>query len=78
MKKARINIKDITIEDNYKNPGIKKLTKRLEYFEKYGKFLVPIVLDADNKLIDGYTSYLVAIKQDIDVVDVVYVEGNKK
>jgi len=74
MRRARISYMDIKIADNFKDPSIRKLTKRLEYFERFGKFKVPIILDKDNKLIDGYTSYLVAVKYNISKVDVIYKE----
>ena len=41
-------------------PKANKLYERIEYYDRTKQFLVPIVLNKNNILIDGYTSYLVA------------------
>lgn len=66
----RINLKEIKIQKQFKYPRKEKLQSRYEYYNKNKTFEVPIILDIDNKLIDGYTSYLIAKKYGIKNVEV--------
>lgn len=65
--KEIINIDEIIISEEFKKkiPGKRKMNIRLDYFEKTGEFFSPIILDKNNVLIDGYTSYLIAKKYDL-------------
>lgn len=68
----KINIDKIIISEKFKQkePGQRKINERLAYFEKYGEFYSPIVLDKNNILIDGYTSYLIAKRYGFENVEI--------
>ena len=70
-----VKLKNIIIPSSFKKkkPRLDKLTERMEYFEKTGLFFVPIVVTDDLVLIDGYTSYLVAKKYNLNKVKVEYI-----
>ena len=55
-------IEDIKIYPCFEEspPSQKKMERKAQYFEREGEFQSEIVLDEDNYLIDGYTSYLLA------------------
>ena len=58
MKLIRLN--KITIPDEWCQPRVYKMFERLVSYYKYHKYKVPIVIDKNNMLVDGYTSYLIA------------------
>lgn len=41
-------------------PKLNKLHKRENYYVSTGKFFVPIVVNRNNELVDGYTSFFIA------------------
>lgn len=53
-------------------PEAGKLEQKEEYFQRTGDFESEIVLDVEGKLIDGYTSYLLAKKYGLESVPVKY------
>ena len=59
---GRENINNIKIAKEFKNnkPKSEKMTYKWNFYQLYGKFEQPIVLDKNNYLIDGYTTYLIA------------------
>lgn len=61
-RREEINIEKIKISKSFKekSPGRDKFNSRLAYFEKYGRYYSPIVLDKNDFLVDGYISYLIA------------------
>lgn len=66
-----IDIEKIKIKDDFKKhkPRYKKLKSREIYFLKNNEFYSPIILNKDNVLIDGYTSYLIAKKLNFKQVE---------
>lgn len=65
MKKlGRENLKNIKIQDKFKKhqPKWKKMLDKQAFYIKYGMFEQPIVVNKDNVLIDGYTTYILASK----------------
>lgn len=56
----KIKLKDIKVPHYFKEVSQKKLNERIQYFEKYGEFKTPLVVNQENVIIDGYTTYLVA------------------
>lgn len=66
-----IKLKKIKISDDFKKhpPKLKKFCERAYYFRVFGRFHSPIILDDDNYLIDGYTSYLIAKQKGIKKVE---------
>ena len=55
-----VKIEDIKIPVSHLAtlPKAKKLDEKRNYFLKYGAYKEQIVLDENNNLIDGYTTYL--------------------
>lgn len=55
-------LSNIKIQDSFRRnpPSHKKVLVKMNYYNKYQNFEQPIVLDKDNVLIDGYTTYLIA------------------
>ena len=56
--------------ENPPKPG--KMTKKEQYFNETGLLQSEIVLDSGNHLIDGYTSYLLAVKNGLEYVPIRY------
>ncbi len=56
------NIRNIKIQDGFKKnpPRFKKMLEKMNYYNEYQNFEQPIVVNGDNVLIDGYTTYLIA------------------
>lgn len=55
-----VMLNDIKIPKKYKKPGKAKMDSRIEYYKHFQDFRVPVLVDKDNNLKDGYTSYLIA------------------
>lgn len=53
-------------------PGADKMQSKARYFSEKGLLQSCIILDRENNLIDGYTSYLLARQQGIQCVPVRY------
>lgn len=66
-----MRIKDIRIPKEFQKPRTEKMKERIEYFKKNQNFETQIVVDKDNNLIDGYTTYLIAKKYGIDFINVI-------
>lgn len=58
----------IKIPENFTKPNKNKLKNRIEYYNKNKCFEVPIIIDPNNMLLDGYTSYLIAKKYNLKTV----------
>lgn len=63
-----IDLKNIKIPKKFTKPKKEKLDHRFKYYEINKCFEVPIVIDKDNMLVDGYTSYLIAKKYNMKLV----------
>lgn len=63
-----IDINLIKIPKKFTKPKKEKLDHRFEFYNKNKCFEVPIVINANNELVDGYTSYLIAKKYNIKTV----------
>ncbi|MCI8641006.1 MAG: hypothetical protein HFJ59_03945 [Clostridia bacterium] len=55
-----IDIQDIKVPKYFTKPNPKKLKEKFDYYKQHKRFKVPIIIDNDYTLIDGYTSYLIA------------------
>ena len=55
-------ISNIKIKEGFKKhpPRAKKMLDKWVYYSKFGMFSQPIVLNKENYLIDGYTTYIMA------------------
>lgn len=69
-RRIYIDINAIKIPKVYKKPRRTKLNERKEYFKNYKNFKVPIIIDKKYNLIDGYTSYLIAKRENFTKVEV--------
>lgn len=71
-----VNVKDINIPEHIKKYKIKpsKWNHKLKYWLEIGEFESFILLHRDFTLIDGYSSYLIAKKYNLDVVPVYFVD----
>ena len=65
-----VYLKNIKIPEHFTNPKQKKFQERVEYFCENKKFKVPIVINENNELLDGYTSYLIAKNFNLEIVEV--------
>lgn len=56
------NIDNIKILKEFKRhpPKQEKIDLRRTFYKLFGKYAVPVILDNENYLIDGYTTYLIA------------------
>ncbi len=65
-----IRVEDIKIKDEFikRPPSKRKMSYKWRYYRETGKLDSPIVLDEDCYLIDGYTSYLIAVAEGIKTV----------
>lgn len=55
-----VRLENIKIKKDFSEPKERKMKERRNYFNKYGYFKSPIILDKNNTLLDGYTTYLIA------------------
>ena len=55
-----IPIECIKIKKYFKKPRKTKIKEKEEYFNKHGYFRSTIILNKNNVLLDGYTTYLLA------------------
>lgn len=53
-------------------PKPEKMERKDQYYQEHGSFESEIILDSSGCLIDGYTSYLLAIKYGVGFVPVAY------
>lgn len=66
-----IRVEDIKIKDEFikRPPSKKKMARKWKYYRETGKLNSPIILDENLYLVDGYTSYLIAVADGIKNVD---------
>ena len=57
-------------KENPPKPG--KMLKKEQYFNETGRLQSEIILDGGNNLIDGYTSYLLAVEHGLEYVPIRY------
>ncbi len=71
-----VNINDIIITHQFQEtpPKYVKMMQKLDWYCKNGKFQSTIRLTRGFVLVDGYTSYLLAKKFDLDKVPVYFVD----
>lgn len=67
-----ISVKDIKIKDEFikNSPSKKKMIHKWRYYRETGKLNSPIILNENLYLVDGYTSYLIAVADGIKTVDI--------
>lgn len=68
----------IKIPEHFTKPGKKKLSDRIEFYNKNKYFAAPIIIDPSNTLVDGYTSYLIAKKYNLKTVQAKVKIGGKE
>lgn len=69
-----VNIKEIKIKPEFERTtiGINKWIKKLKYFQQTGDFQSRIILNSNWELIDGYSSYKIAVKYGLGKVPVYF------
>lgn len=68
ISNVKLKIEDINV-GNMKPINPIKLKQKKRYFEKYGIFKENIIVDENNKLIDGFSSILIAVEYGIKKVE---------
>ena len=66
-----VRISNIKIKENFVKPNHQKLKQRRKYYKEHDYFRSMIVLDEDNYLVNGYTTYLLAKEKGYDYITVV-------
>ena len=66
----KIEINKIKIPEYYTPPNDEKYRKK-EHSYKQGGYLSPIILDDNNMLVDGYISYLILKRNNVEEVEYV-------
>lgn len=71
-----VNLNEIEVTSQFEEtpPRFIKMTQKYDWYCKHGEFQSPIRLTRDFVLVDGYTSYLLAKKFDMDKVPVYFVD----
>ena len=71
-----VYLRDIKISPEFEitPPRFKKMGQKWSYYRNTGEFESPIILNRDFVLIDGYTSYIIAKKSEMDKVPVYFVD----
>lgn len=65
-----VKIDNIKIPRVFKKPNQEKFDSRREYYIKHKYFRSMIVLNKNNYLLDGYTTYLLAKEMNFDYITV--------
>ena len=70
--RKHIKVSDILITDDFKAsvPSTHKVDQCRKFFDKYQKIDKKILLDSDNRLLDGYIRYLVLIENNVEYTTV--------
>ena len=76
-KKQWLNLGDIKVPANFGVPNANKLLKHFEEYVQSSKF-DPIIVDQNNVLIDGYTTYLIFQYYNLNPVTVYKIYVNVK
>lgn len=71
---CRMNVDDIKIYPCFRMhpPKPEKMERKVQYFKETGMLQSEIILDSNDYLIDGFTSYLLAVQYGIQSVPVRY------
>ena len=65
-----VKLGNIKIPYSFVAPKKHKLYKRNLYYLKYGYFRSTIILNKNNLLVDGYTTYLLALNKGYDYITI--------
>lgn len=65
-----VKIDNIKISKKFQKPKKEKLNKRKEYYLKHKYFRSTIVLNNENYLLDGYTTYILAKEMKFDYITI--------
>ena len=66
-----VKIGSIKIKDDFKEPGTFKMLERRYYYNEHKYFKNQIVLNAENYLVDGYITYLLAKEKGFDYITII-------
>ena len=75
-----IPVKFIKIKDEFikRPPSKRKMSQKWRFYRETGKLNSPIILDENFYLIDGYTSYLIAVADGLKKVEIKIRKENVK
>lgn len=65
-----VKLENIKIPKYFTNPNPKKLERKRKYYEKNRYFRSVVVLSKHNLLLDGYTTYLLALDEGYDYITI--------
>lgn len=65
-----VKLSNIKIPKYLKNPSRWKMAQRRKYYQQYGYFRSPIILDEFGYLVDGHTTYLLAKEMGFDYITI--------
>lgn len=73
-------VKDIRIDPAFgsRRPRPEKLAAKREFYEKKGRFESPVYVDGTGLLVEGYTSYLIAVELGMETIRVCTDEPERK
>lgn len=66
-----VKISNIKIQEFFKEPNQWKMKLRREYYERHKYFKAAVVLDNNNYLVDGFTTYLLAKEMNFDYITII-------
>lgn len=71
-----INLSDIKVPLEFYStpPRFQKMSKKWKYYMDTGKLESKIIVDRNFNLVDGYTSYIIAKKECISKVPVIFID----
>jgi hypothetical protein len=74
---VKIELDKINIPENFKRdlPNKSKISARYNFYKKTGSFDREILVDENNRLIDGYTTYLICKMVGIENVRVLRIKA---
>lgn len=65
-----VKLENIKIPYYFVAPNKKKMLERKEYYKKYRYFKSTIILNKNNLLVDGYTTYLLALNMRYEYITI--------
>ncbi|MBR3133367.1 MAG: hypothetical protein IKG42_04810 [Clostridia bacterium] len=70
LKREKISNIKVTSEFLATRPRERKLIAKAMYYAQNGRFERPVILDENNVLVDGYTTYIIAKELEMKYVPV--------
>ena len=68
------NIRNIKVPNGFSIPGTKKLLCKATFFQTTGQFLDKVIINNDNLLLYGYTTYILSKWLDYKYIKVIRID----